>query len=66
MATPNLTGYANAAAVKAALDKAGTALQPGVIDDTSTAADKLWSAQKLDSTLGDIEAALLAINGETP
>ena len=42
------------------------ALATTAIDDTSTAADKLWSAQKLDSTLGDIEAALVSINGETP
>lgn len=45
--------------------KADTALQPGVIDDTSIAADKLWSAQKISSELGNIESALDALNGES-
>lgn len=42
-----------------------TALQPGDIDDTSTAADKLWSAQKISGELGDIASALDALNGES-
>lgn len=36
-----------------------------IIDDTSTTSTtKTWSADKLYTTLGDIEAALAAINGE--
>lgn len=37
------------------------------IDDTSTARDMTWSAQKLSATLGDVETALdgiLAIQNE--
>lgn len=37
------------------------------IDDSSTAADKTWSAEKLSGTLGDVETALdgiLAIQNE--
>lgn len=60
-----ISKYANGAAVDAALDKAESALQPGDIDDTSTAADKLWSAQKISGELGNVSAALDALNGES-
>lgn len=51
--------------INADLGLARSAIQPGDIDDTSTAADKLWSAQKISGELGNVSAALDAINGES-
>lgn len=59
-AATDSTAYATAAQGA----KADTALQPAVIDDTSVAANKLWSAQKISAELGDITSALDALNGE--
>ena len=41
------------------------ALATTSIDDTSTANNKLWSAQKISGEMGNIAAALDAINGES-
>ena len=41
------------------------ALATTAIDDTSTANNKLWSAQKISGEMGNIAAALDAINGES-
>ena len=41
------------------------ALATTSIDDTSTANNKLWSASKISGELGNVSAALDALNGES-